>query len=295
MGPIVNGGGETDADSQTWAQSAERPPSTGHTEWNKWRKREDAHRQTHTHTDGTDGPIAQFSCSDADLEPATLGIFRFLKLSPGNEKGLIRNLWNLQLRSLCVPMKASHHKTVPISPECCRLTQPFHYASQHNLATFLTSISWSFGLHPLPTETPQSLTSPGFSWLMKHKHLTAHEHQEGKSELWGPGNVKAACAGWGRWPDLEKPNTHGVEGDFFLPWTEWISFNCPLFSVARAGKPYACLFFNFYSHKVVFKVCLANFLLILILAMPKWQIWNEFVLKQKQVFLNLNSWGVKLL
>lgn len=104
-----------------------------------------------------------------------------------------------------------------MSAECCGLTRLFHYASQRNLATFLTSISCSIGLQPLPAETPQSLTSPGFSWLMKRKHLTAREHREGKRELLGSGNVKAACAGAGRRPDLEKKRTlMELKGTFFF-------------------------------------------------------------------------------
>lgn len=94
-----------------------------------------------------------------------------------------------------------------MSAECCGLTRLFHYASQRNLATFLTSISCSVGLQPLPAETPQSLTSPGFSWLMKRKHLTAREHREGKHETWGSGNVKAACAGQ-RGDPIWKKNEH---------------------------------------------------------------------------------------
>lgn len=74
------------------------------------------------------------------------------------------------------------------------------------ISPFLTSISCSIGLQPLPTETPQSLTSAGFSWLMKRKHLTARERRQGKRELWGSGNVKAVCAGSGRRP-WEKKNS----------------------------------------------------------------------------------------
>lgn len=68
-----------------------------------------------------------------------------------------------------------------------------------------------------------------------------------------------------------------------------------LFSLLVQQENHMQPFFNnFYSHKVVFKVCLANYLLISILSMPKWLIWNEFVLQQKQVFLNLNSRAIRL-
>lgn len=137
--------------------------------------------------------------------------------------------------------------TVPMSPECCGMTRLFHSASQRNLATFLTSISCSFGLQPLPTESPLSFTSPGCSWLMKHKHLTAREHREGNRELWGSGM-------WVR------------EGPFS-------SIHLLSSSICPCSSKIRCMsFFYFYSHKEDFKVCLANFLLISILSMPKWSI-----------------------
>lgn len=137
------------------------------------------------------------------------------------------------------------------------------------LTAFLTSISCSFGLQPLPTETPQSLTPPGLSWLMKRKHLMAREHHEGKRELWGSRNVKAACAGSGRTLELEK-SKHSWSWRGLFPSTIQVDF-IQLSSSPRSCRKILChvLFFYFYSHKVVFKVCLASFLLISILSMPK--------------------------
>lgn len=110
--------------------------------------------------------------------------------------GLIRNLWNHQLSLPRAPIKAVPHKNAPISRSWrltnfatlqYGMTRLFHCASKHNPCAFRTSISCRFGLQPPSTETPQSQTSSGFSWLMKRKHLTAREHREGKRELWGRG------------------------------------------------------------------------------------------------------------
>lgn len=128
-----------------------------------------------------------------DVCPESLGLSRFLEVRPGNWKWARQKSLEPPAES---PIKAAPHKNAPISRSWrltnfatlrYGMTRLFHCASKHNPGAFRTSISCRFGLRPPSTETPQSQTSSGFSWLMKRKHLTAREHREGKRELWGRG------------------------------------------------------------------------------------------------------------